>query len=118
MKRIDIINRINHYLDERGWTPYYLASKSEMVESTLYGMLDSRPEGLPRLESICKVCNGLEISECEFFEFTGDKHLVYVSDDELAWLNIYRDSPEDVAGMLAFKDSVYDKRRVTNKINN
>lgn len=57
--------RIQHYLDERGWTVYRLAKESNLSEVTIRNLfLRNTAPSLPTLEAIC---HGFKITLSQFF---------------------------------------------------
>lgn len=57
--------RIQHYLDERGWTVYRLAKESNLSEVTIRNLfLRNTSPSLPTLEAIC---HGFKITLSQFF---------------------------------------------------
>lgn len=62
---MDILDRIKHLRDERGWSNYRLAKEAEISEGSLNNLfrLNYQPT-MPTLEALCK---GLDISLSQFF---------------------------------------------------
>ena len=62
---MDILGRIKQLKDERGWSNYRLAKKSDVSQGTINNLfrLNNQPT-IPTLEAICK---GFGISLTQFF---------------------------------------------------
>ena len=61
----DIHNRINELSKERGISPYELARRSGIAQSSLYNMFERGT--MPKIETLERICKGLEIDMSDFF---------------------------------------------------
>lgn len=61
---IDILEKINEKRQERGWSEYMLAEKSELPQSTISSWY--RKNMLPSLASLEKICNAFDMSMSQF----------------------------------------------------
>ncbi len=76
----DISKRIMEIAEERGYSRYSLADKvPEVVQSTVYNAISG--EKSMKVETLLYICNALEISPKDFFDFTGEIEY-HLSDDE------------------------------------
>lgn len=62
-----IIHRILYYIKERDITVNKLATISLITQSTLNNIVNNHTKDI-KLLTIIKICDGLEISLCEFFD--------------------------------------------------
>lgn len=62
-----IIDRINYLCNERNYSYYVLAYKSDMALTTLIHIVDGSSKN-PGIWSIYKICVGLGVSLKEFFD--------------------------------------------------
>ena len=91
MEVADVHKRMKELMEERNLSPYKLAKKMDMTPSAIYNML--RRKTMPKIETIERVCDAIDISVSDFFVFTGtDRNMGYVSDDELILLETYRNT--------------------------
>ena len=63
----DVHKRINDLAEERGLSPYELARRSGMAQSSLYNMFERGT--MPKIDTLEKICNGMEITLSDFFVF-------------------------------------------------
>jgi len=76
----DISKRIMEIAEERGYSRYSLADKvPEVVQSTVYNAISG--EKSMKVETLLYICNALEISPKDFFDFKGEIEY-HLSDDE------------------------------------
>lgn len=61
-----VLNRIQQFLDERGWTIYKLAKESDIAYSSLNNIFVRNT--VPSVITLEKICNGLHISLSQFFD--------------------------------------------------
>ena len=89
MKVTDIHEHIRKLLREKNMTLYQLSKKMEVTPSGLYNMYSRGT--MPSIDTLERICNALEITLSDFFIFAGNpKNIGYISDEELAFLEIYR----------------------------
>ena len=82
MNVVDVHNRINNLAEEHGLSMYELAKRSGMALSSLYNMFERGT--MPKLETLEKICDGMDISVSEFFVvFSKPKVGGYVTEDDL-----------------------------------
>ena len=65
MNVVDVHNRINELAEERGITPYELARRAGMAQSSLYNMFERGT--MPKIETLERICKGLGIDMSDFF---------------------------------------------------
>lgn len=63
--RIDVLKRINELKDERNWTNYKLAIKSNLPQTTVSNLFNRGYE--PTISTLESICNGFGITMSEFF---------------------------------------------------
>ena len=61
-----ICQRIDFFLNKKGWTYNRLSNESEIGISMLYEM--RRKHFLPRIKNLCSICDALGITLNEFFD--------------------------------------------------
>lgn len=89
MKVEDVHNRIRDMAKERGLSAYELAKCSEMALSSLYNMYERGT--MPRLETLEKLCNGMDVSLSDFFVFLSEPRIGgYMSKNDEILLEINR----------------------------
>ena len=87
MKNIEtdtIIDRIKFLRNERNLSTYRLAALSDMRYSDLDSIL-KKPH-MPTIRTLCKICNGLDISLSDFFGGIEKEHPNTLSTDEFIYL--------------------------------
>lgn len=111
----NVHKRMKELMEERNLSPYKLAKKMDMTPSAIYNML--RRKTMPKIETIERVCDAIDISVSDFFVFTGtDRNMGYVSDDELLLLEIYRSTTNAGRDRIkAYAEDVYAAEKITNK---
>lgn len=65
MNVVDVHNRINALAAEQGLSPYELARRAGMAQSSLYNMFERGT--MPKIETLDKICKGLGINMSDFF---------------------------------------------------
>ena len=65
MNVVDVHNRINELAEERGISPYELARRAGMAQSSLYNMFERGT--MPKIETLDRICKGLGIDMSDFF---------------------------------------------------
>ena len=89
----DVHNRIKDMARERGLTSYELAKRSGLVLSSLYNMFERGT--MPKLETLEKICNGLDVSLSDFFSFLSKPQTGgYLTENDIALLEANRRLPE------------------------
>ena len=58
--------RLEFYLEKKGWSYNRLSNESDIGVSMLYEM--RRKHYLPRMKNLCSICDALGISLTEFFD--------------------------------------------------
>lgn len=66
----DILERIQRYRNERGWTEYELAERSGLPQSTISSWY--RKNMMPTIPSLEKICEALGITMPQLFAGDGD----------------------------------------------
>ena len=88
----DISQRIKDIIDERGYSRYVFADKvPEVVQSTVYNALSG--EMSMKVETLLYICNALEISMRDFFDFEGEVEY-HLSNDEKIVVEAMRNADE------------------------
>jgi len=62
---MDILERLQRLLEERGWTEYRLAKESDLSESTIANIF--RRNATPSFSTLESICSGLGITLSQFF---------------------------------------------------
>ncbi len=94
----DISKRIMEIAEERGYSRYSLADKvPEVVQSTVYNAISG--EKSMKVETLLYICNALEISPKDFFDFTGEIEY-HLSDDEKIVIEAMRSVDDKVRQRL------------------
>ena len=62
---MNILERINYLMQERGWTEYKLAKNCGLPQSTISTWF--RKNQIPTIQSLDKVCRGFGITLSQFF---------------------------------------------------
>ncbi len=65
MNVVDVHKRINDLAEERGLTPYELAKRAGMAQSSLYNMFERGT--MPKIETLDRLCKGMDIDMSDFF---------------------------------------------------
>ena len=93
MNVVDVHNRINDLAAERGLSSYELAKRAGLAESSLYNMLNRKT--MPKIETLDKICKGLEISMSDFFIFKSEPRADgYLSESDVELLEVNRNLTE------------------------
>ena len=94
----DISKRIMEIAEERGYSRYSLADKvREVVQSTVYNAISG--EKSMKVETLLYICNALEISPKDFFDFKGEIEY-HLSDDEKIVIETMRSVDDKVRQRL------------------
>lgn len=111
MQDRDIIKHIKQILQQRGWSNYKLAHRSNLSTETINKML--RENHSPSLYTLIKICDGLDIPISQFFaeiEGLNDEYTQLLTD----WDNL---SPDDrylvkvyMAGLLKTQAPIHKRR--------
>ncbi len=72
---MDIIEKIKHLRDERGWSTNQLALEAELTQSTVSTLL-TKPNALPSLDTLMRLCGAFGITLAQFFAEDEDSELV------------------------------------------
>ncbi len=62
---MDILEKINQLMEDRGWTAYRLAKNSGLSESTIANII--RRNTMPSFPTLEAICNGFGITLSQFF---------------------------------------------------
>ena len=62
---MDTLERIKWLMEERGWTAYQLAKRSELPQSTLSNLF--KRSTIPSIPTLERICGGLGITLGQFF---------------------------------------------------
>ncbi len=79
---MDIIEKIKHLRDERGWSTNQLALEAELTQSTVSTLL-TKPNALPSLDTLMRLCGAFGISLAQFFAEDEDCELVSTQEKAL-----------------------------------
>ena len=103
----DISRRIMEIAEERGYSKYSLAEKvPEVVQSTVYNALSG--EMSMKVETLLYICNALEISMKDFFDFDGEIEY-HLSNDEKVVVETMRSVDDKVRQrMVGYATSLKD----------
>ena len=96
MRVEEVLERIDELCEERGWSHYELARKAKMPVSSIYNMF--LRTGIPRLDTLEKICDVFEITLGEFFspvDRRGD-----LTETEILLVERFRRLPEEERGVL------------------
>lgn len=63
---MDVKNRLQELMDERGWTIYKVAKEADIPWSTVRNMFKRNTE--PSIMTLECICKGMGISLCQFFD--------------------------------------------------
>lgn len=103
MKKNDTLNRINYFLDQKGWTIYRLAQKSDLSYSSLNNIFVRNTE--PTIATLRKICSGLGITLYVFFEqdINEDTKNIQLSEEDMKLIENFHDlSDTDRSLLLAY----------------
>lgn len=104
MERDALVNRIKEIMDAKGMKAYEVALKAGVRTNAIYSVLSPDKKKCPEVESLDVICKGMGISMSTLFEFASpDTTEVHVTEDEAAWLKMYRCSSEErIKALLAY----------------
>ena len=89
----DVHKRINDLAEERGLSPYELARRSGMAQSSLYNMFERRT--MPKIDTLEKICNGIGVSLSDFFVFVSKPRAGgYLTERDIELVEVNRDLSE------------------------
>lgn len=104
--------RVSRLLKEHRISRYRLTELTGVSEATLSKIYNQKE--VPSLETICKICNGLNITLSEFFK-TPDDYEKALSDDEkeeiLFWMNLTQKEKQFMRGVLSELNKYEDDNR-------
>ena len=93
MNVVDVHNRIKDLAVERGLSSYELAKRAGLAESSLYNMLNRKT--MPKIETLDKICKGLEVSMSDFFVFKSEPRAdSYLPESDVELLEVNRNLTE------------------------
>ena len=85
----DVLDRLQYFLNFKHWSLYKLAKESDIPYSSLSNIFNRRT--LPTIPTLEKLCDGLQISMSEFFEYKSNPlKSDTLSDIEQDIINSYR----------------------------
>jgi transcriptional regulator with XRE-family HTH domain len=96
---LDVIERIQQILKERGWTAYRLARESHLADTTIGNMF--RRNTVPSLATLEAICSGFGITLAQFFaeneapEITPELREVFDN-----WVNLTKEQKEAILIIL------------------
>ena len=73
---MDVLERLRHLMDERGWTVYRVARESGLSEKTVYNIYSRNT--MPSIPTLEAICNAFGITLAQFF---ADAKLIEMSLD-------------------------------------
>lgn len=73
---MDVLERLRHLMDERGWTVYRVARESGLSEKTVYNIYSRNT--MPSIPTLEAICNAFGITLAQFF---ADGKLIEMSFD-------------------------------------
>lgn len=83
-----VLDRIQQLLSFNQWSLYKLAKESDLSYSSLNNLVNRRT--CPTIATLEKICNGFNISLCNFFTFTKNPlRNENISEEEQRLLNAY-----------------------------
>ena len=62
---MDVLERLRHLMDERGWTVYRVARESGLSEKTVYNIYSRNT--MPSIPTLEAICNAFGITLAQFF---------------------------------------------------
>ena len=62
---MDVLERLRHMMDERGWTVYRVARESGLSEKTVYNIYSRNT--MPSIPTLEAICNAFGITLAQFF---------------------------------------------------
>ena len=62
---MDVLERLRHLMDERGWTVYRVACESGLSEKTVYNIYSRNT--MPSIPTLEAICNAFGITLAQFF---------------------------------------------------
>ena len=83
---MDILNRIEKLIKQKGWSIYKLSLEAGVTNSTLTNMFSRKT--LPSITTLSAICDALGITLAQFF--ADDNYGEVTSDDEKELLHHYR----------------------------
>ena len=96
MERADLIKQINKFLEIQGITPYEVAKRAGVSDTSVYAILSPRKKKCPDINSLEILCKGLNITLSQLFEFASPKQgPTYLNEDEDEWMEMYRSTPKE-----------------------
>jgi len=82
---MDILERIKHLQDKRGWSNYRLAKEAQISEGSLNNLF--RLNNLPTISTLEAICVGLGISLSQFF--ASDDEAIALSKEQREMLDLW-----------------------------
>lgn len=82
---MDIVEKLKHERDKRGWSNYKLARESNLPAATISHMFNRKTS--PQLDTLTAICKGLGITLSEFF--AQDETYSYLTDSQIEVINLW-----------------------------
>ncbi len=87
----NVVERLKYYMKLRNMNAYQLTQKTQLSENTIPNLLKKK-NGLPRLDTLLDILQGLNVSVSEFF---GETERDTLEPDEERLLNNYNELDEE-----------------------
>lgn len=100
-----MINRIKKICDQKKMTPYTLAKEAGVSTSTVSYLLSGRTK--PQVYTLLLLCNVLDVSISELFEYEGSNQFIDISETELQFITY-----EEKELLCKYRDFSYKKREM------
>ena len=84
-REMDILNRIKHLKDERGWSNYKLAKEANISEGSLNNLF--RLNNQPTISTLEAICTGFGISLSQFF--ADDNEAMVLNKEQREMLDVW-----------------------------
>ncbi len=92
----NVVERIKYFMKLRKMNAYQLTQKTQLSENTIPNLLKKK-NGLPRLDTLLDILQGLNVSVSEFF---GEKERDTLEPDEEKLLKGYHEMDEESQSAL------------------
>lgn len=109
MKDTDVIPKIKSLCKQYNMSYYRLAKESSIPYSTLNNML-SRPKNIPTISTLCKICDGFNITLQDFFSEEPTEH--HITDVQIEHLQQWNSlNIEEKALATSYIQGLLDSRK-------
>lgn len=95
MEDIFVVEHIKELCNQRGWTYYKLAQKSNIPYSSLNTMLNK--QHIPSMNNLIKICKGFNIKLSQFFEGIEDRDITDEQSQLLELWNLLDEKAKELA---------------------